>query len=269
MPSAPFAPPLRSFRRCGADRAGQALGRAYRYRDRAGCGRRTGQRRRGPRADGHGRDAESGRAPPGVGRAQFDCHHRQHASDWPAIDLPTATLATFRIKGYDAPAHVWQVTGTVHAADSFALLRPDMPPRKETAHWRRFHVTRRTRAGTGPASGLLGAGRRGRGSRGVADGRPWHRQVTPCPDVDCQHRVRVSRAARVALFGISRQQPAASDHRAALERAELEPSGFRRDQAGEARRLLCALPGFVDGGPSAADLAALVAAIEALSRFRR
>ena len=43
-------------------------------------------------------------------------------------------LGNVAIKGYDAPARIWQVTGTVHAADSFALLRPDMLPRKETAH---------------------------------------------------------------------------------------------------------------------------------------
>ena len=41
-------------------------------------------------------------------------------------------LGNVSIKGYDAPAHIWQVTGSVHAADSFALLRPDMSARKET-----------------------------------------------------------------------------------------------------------------------------------------
>jgi hypothetical protein len=40
----------------------------------------SGQRRRSPRADGHGGDPESRRAPPGVGRAQFDFDHRQHAA---------------------------------------------------------------------------------------------------------------------------------------------------------------------------------------------
>ena len=43
-------------------------------------------------------------------------------------------LGNVAIKGYDAPARIWQVTGAVHAADSFALLRPDMLPRKETDH---------------------------------------------------------------------------------------------------------------------------------------
>ena len=43
-------------------------------------------------------------------------------------------LGNVAIKGYDAPARIWQVTGTVHAADSFALLRPDMLSRKESAH---------------------------------------------------------------------------------------------------------------------------------------
>ena len=37
------------------------------------------------------------------------------------------------LKGFDAPAHVWQVTGAARGSESFAVLRPDMPPRKEMA----------------------------------------------------------------------------------------------------------------------------------------
>ncbi len=40
-------------------------------------------------------------------------------------------LGNVSIKGYDAPARAWQVIGATHAADSFALLRPDMSLRKE------------------------------------------------------------------------------------------------------------------------------------------
>ncbi len=178
-------------------------------------------------------------------------------------------LGNVAIKGYDAPAHIWQVTGSVHAVDSFALLRPDMPPRKETAHG----VDSTSLVGRAQELGLLqdcwAQVTEGEGRVVLLMGDPGIGKSRLVQTLIAEHRVRVSRAARVALFGISRQQPAASDHLAALERAELEPSGFRRDQAREARRLLRALPGFVDGGPSAADLAALVAAIEALSRFRR
>ncbi len=41
-------------------------------------------------------------------------------------------LGNVSIKGFDVPVHVWQVTGTTRGSDSFAVLRPDMPPRKET-----------------------------------------------------------------------------------------------------------------------------------------
>jgi hypothetical protein len=41
-------------------------------------------------------------------------------------------LGNIALKGFDVPPHVWQVTGTARGSDSFAVLRPDMPQRKET-----------------------------------------------------------------------------------------------------------------------------------------
>ena len=41
-------------------------------------------------------------------------------------------LGNIAIKGFDVAPHVWQVTGTARGSDSFAVLRPDMPQRKET-----------------------------------------------------------------------------------------------------------------------------------------
>ena len=43
-------------------------------------------------------------------------------------------LGNVSIKGYEVPAHVWQVTGTTRGADSFAVLRPDVLLRKTTTY---------------------------------------------------------------------------------------------------------------------------------------
>jgi class 3 adenylate cyclase/predicted ATPase len=42
-------------------------------------------------------------------------------------------LGKLSIKGFDAPVHIWQVTGTARTPDSYATLRPERVPRKDTA----------------------------------------------------------------------------------------------------------------------------------------